>query len=822
MTLPASARSLFRPDGDGAPSTKRMIQRHRLLALLGTILVLGLGDLYHATNPDAVTSAAARLGIAGLFLGLFGVSYVSGRVRRQFPLWLRGVLYVLVAWFTAVAGANGFSGDYDMGFLLVYAILPGVVAMEAKRMRPVVWFLGIGFLLGTAGVVLGPASPPTGIAVLSSIAAVAAVEGIALQAHLSTEEELREREERLQGLANSLPGVVFQAYVRPDDTYESHFISEHADSLLGIPAEPEHFHERFAARIPDSHRDAFLASIDAAATEETPWRQEVPYEMPSGERRWLLCASTPQRRDEGTVFNGVILDITERKEAERALRDERNRFETLFESLPTPVVRCTVEDEGTLIADANGAFEKVFGVDVDTVEGQDANELLLSSDELPPEEQELASAIDYRVLETESMRAEVRRAAAGGLRDFQLQAAGRTPADGPPELYAIYTDITQKKQYERELEKLTTRLQLALEATDTGFWEWDLRSNQVFLDEACEQLLDYAPGTFPGHYAAFADRVHPEDLDAIEEAVEHAIESGERYQTDFRLQIPDGPRRWIQSRGIVEYDEDDEPQRIIGIQTDVTDRKRRAQELLAAKEEAEEANRLKSAFLANMSHEIRTPLTSIIGFAEAIGDEVDPTAEGTVPRFAGLIEESGRQLLDTLNAVLNLSKLEAGEMKLAAETVDLGTQAEEVAEQLRPQAEKAGVDLHMHTCEVPARADTGGLQVVLRNLISNAIKYTPAHGQVCVRTRWTDEAPVFEVEDTGIGMHPEQVPVLFEPFRQASEGTCREYEGTGLGLAVTKRMVNQMTGEIEVDTEKGAGTCFTVRLPPPKDVARSP
>ena len=420
------------------------------------------------------------------------------------------------------------------------------------------------------------------------------------------------------------------------------------------------------------------------------------------------------------------------------------------------------------------------------------------------------------------MRAEVRRAAAGGLRDFQLQAAGRTPADGPPELYAIYTDITQKKQYERELEKLTTRLQLALEATDTGFWEWDLQSNQVFLDDACEQLLDYAPGTFPGHYAAFADRVHPEDLDAIEAAVEHAIESGERYQTDFRLQIPDGPRRWIQSRGIVEYDENDEPHRIIGIQTDVTDRKRRAQELLAAKEEAEEANRLKSAFLANMSHEIRTPLTSIIGFAEAIGDEVDANAEGAVPRFAGLIEESGRQLLDTLNAVLNLSKLEAGEMKLAAETVDLGTQAEEVAEQLRPQAEEAGVDLRVHTCEAPARADTGGLQVVLRNLISNAIKYTPAHGQVCVRTRWTDEAPVFEVEDTGIGMDPEQVPVLFEPFRQASEGTCREYEGTGLGLAVTKRMVNQMTGEIEVDTEKGDGTRFTVRLSPPKDGARSP
>jgi PAS domain S-box-containing protein len=822
MTFLASARSLFRPSSDASSSTERMIQRHRLLALLGAILVLALGALYDATNANAVTSAWARLGVASLFLGLFGLSYVSEQVRRRFPSWMRGVLYLLVAWYTILAGSNGFAGDYDMGMLLVYAILPGIVAMGAERMRPVGWFMGIGFLMGTAGVGLGPTPLPKGIAVLSSLASVAIVEGIALQAHLSAQEELREREERLQGLANSLPGVVFQAYVRPDETYESHFVSEHAQSLLGIPSDPENFHERFTARIPDDHRDAFLNSIDAAAEASETWRQEVPYDSPSGERRWLLCASTPQRREGGIVFNGVILDITERKEAERALREERDRFETLFESLPTPVVRCTVEDEGTLIADANGAFEEVFGVDVENVEGQDANELLLASDQLPTEERELATAIDYRVLEQESMRAEVRRAAEGGTRDFQLQAAGRTPADGPPELYAIYTDITQKKQYERELEKLTTRLQLALEATDTGFWEWDLDTDQVFLDEACEQLLGYEPGTFPGHYDAFADRIHPEDLDAIEEKVQHTIESGERYQIDFRLQIPDGPQRWIQSRGIVEYDEDDAPQRMIGIQTDVTERKQRAQELLEAKEEAEEANQLKSAFLANMSHEIRTPLTAIIGFAEAIGEEVDADAEGAVPRFAEMIEESGRQLLDTLNAVLNLSKLEAGEMKLTKERVDLGTQAEEVAEQLRPHAEEADIDLHVQTSEVSAQADTGGLQVVLRNLISNAIKYTEANGQVHVRTRQVEGTPVFEVEDTGIGMDPEQVPILFEPFRQASEGTSREYEGTGLGLAVTKRMVDQMDGEIEVDTEEDVGTCFTVRLPEAPGVPSAP
>ena len=813
MQVLAPVLSLFRPPGDNlSSSTETAVQYHRLLSLLGAILVLALGALYDATNPAGPNPAWARLAVAGLFGGLFGLSYVAGGVRHHIAAWMRGVLYVLMGGVIVVAALNGFSGDYDMGVLLLYAILPGGVAIGTQRMAPVLWFLGVGFLLGAAGVLLGPAPLSKAATVLPSLATVAVAEGIAIQAYRATEGQLRECGERLHGLANSLSGVVFQAYFRPDGSYGSYFVSEHAESRLGLPSDPDDFYDGFVNQIPESHRDAFEDSIEAAVEAEEPWRQEVPFDPPSGERRWLLCASIPRRHDEELVFNGVILDITDRKDAERALRKERDRFETLFKSLPTPVMRCTVEAEGPLIADANSAFEDVFGVEAASVEGENANELLLPNGDLPGENREQATEIDRRLLENESLQTEVRRAAADGPRDFQLQAAGRTPADGPPEFYAIYTDITEKKRYERELEKLTTRLQLALEATNTGFWEWNLDTDAVFFDEACEHLFGYESGTFPGTYEAFLGHVHADDIDTVEKRTRRAIETGKPYQVDFRIQRPDGTQRWIQCRGIVKYD-DGSPQRLLGIQTDITERKQRAQELLRAKEEAENANQMKSAFLANMSHEIRTPLTSIIGFAEAIGDEVEADAEGPVPRFAGLIEESGRHLLDTLNAVLNLSKLEAGEAQLAPETVDLAVQVEELAQQFRPRADDAAVDLRVEANPVPAWANEGGLQVVLRNLVSNAIKYTEEGGQVQVRTRRDDEASVLEVEDTGIGMDPEQVPTLFEPFRQASEGTSREYEGTGLGLAVTKRVVNQMGGTIEVETEPGVGTCFTVRLP---------
>ncbi|MCS4162874.1 signal transduction histidine kinase, partial [Salinibacter ruber] len=290
----------------------------------------------------------------------------------------------------------------------------------------------------------------------------------------------------------------------------------------------------------------------------------------------------------------------------------------------------------------------------------------------------------------------------------------------------------------------------------------------------------------------------------------------------------------------------------VGIFRDITERKRRTEQLKEAKKqaelsklEAEEASRMKSAMLANMSHEIRTPLTGVIGFAEAIGEEMagedtegedtggeDAEEEGKVARFAGLIEDSGRRLLDTLDAVLNLSKLEAGKMSLKPGPVDLAGQARQVAREFEEEAWESGLTLGVETEAAWARADEGGLKIVLQNLLSNAIKYTE-EGGVTVRiyreensreapsqeTAKEPEAPteaaaaVLEVEDTGIGMDPAVAERLFEPFRQASEGMSREYEGTGIGLAVTKRATEEMGGSIEVDTQKGEGSRFTVRFP---------
>lgn len=232
----------------------------------------------------------------------------------------------------------------------------------------------------------------------------------------------------------------------------------------------------------------------------------------------------------------------------------------------------------------------------------------------------------------------------------------------------------------------------------------------------------------------------------------------------------------------------------------------------AAREKAEEMNRLKSAFLANMSHEIRTPLTSVIGFSELLRDMDLPAS---AHEFTGLILRGGRRLLNTLDSVLNLSQLEAGAVELSAEEIALRPFAKDLVESFQPQAREAGVELDVTVPPAPIRAsaDRAALSRVMSNLISNGVKFTREGGRVTVRLAREEKTFMLEVEDTGVGIDPEFVPDLFDAFKQESTGDARQFEGSGLGLAITKKLVDLMGGTIEAESVKGEGATFTVRLP---------
>ena len=692
-----------------------------------------------------------------------------------------------------------------------------------------------------------------------------------------TERELRRRgrEARLEAISRSMPGMAFEFRAGSGEDQSGgersvEFVGAAAEDLLGLSSGPEGIssgseerYDRFVGRIPTPSREAFVRSVEEAIGGRSRWRKEFPFDRPDGERIWLFGSAEPEVRGtpdgEEVVFRGIFIDITERKrreqdlkESRRKLRKEKRRVQSITENVSDGIYRSTAE-EG--IVYANQAFAEMFGY-------RDLGELRAAGPEAlyanPGRREEL---IEMENREGQLHQEEVRYRRKDGTTFIGLLNTQRVEGEDQEKTYfdGAVTNITERKRHEQKLRRRREDIEALYDATRSllragGRGEVHDRIHAVLrrvfdyglinkylgretiravqTDQSGDAgLLPLTAGSASGDSIVAqvlrdGETVVAEDLGGRESDIDYgALRSA--------AGVPVGERGVIIVGQAEETSFDCFNLRLIEVLADYTalvlGRLGHEEELIEAKQEAEEANQMKSAFLANMSHEIRTPLTSILGFAEAIEEEtegLEPPVEAGDLRplgtFAGLIQRGGRRLMETLTGILTLSELEAGEMELEVGPVDLGAQACRVAEELRPKAEEKGLALEaaeggIHggggAGERPwALADEGGVQIVLQNLLSNAIKYTE-EGEVVVRAYQDEEAAVLEVEDTGIGMEPEVAEGLFEPFRQASEGMSREYEGIGIGLTIMRKAIGQMDGSIEVTTEKGEGSRFTVRLP---------
>ncbi|NBB85474.1 MAG: PAS domain S-box protein [Bacteroidetes bacterium] len=380
------------------------------------------------------------------------------------------------------------------------------------------------------------------------------------------------------------------------------------------------------------------------------------------------------------------------------------------------------------------------------------------------------------------------------------------------QLAGALQDITERKEMEQALRQREDDLREAQRIARLGSWTWDLQTDAATWSAVIYDIFGLPPEA-EVTYETFISHVHPGDRARVRtfEAEIRGSEGSDDGEIDYRFVRPDGEVCFIRERSELIRAPDGTPLRVVGTAQDVTEETQRNAELMRAKEEAEQMNRLKSRFLANMSHEIRTPLTSIIGFAEILKEM---ELQGPVAECVDTIYGSSERLFTTLTSVLDLSQLEAGTLALRPEELVVqDVVADAVSAHDRPAAQQGiALDCILPPFDVQATLDRSACMRILSNIIGNAVKFTP-EGRVDVTLTATDGTLTIVVADTGIGIDEGFLPSLFDPFKQESNGDTRRYEGNGLGMAITKDLVDLMGGTIHVETQKGEGTSVTVRLP---------
>ena len=349
----------------------------------------------------------------------------------------------------------------------------------------------------------------------------------------------------------------------------------------------------------------------------------------------------------------------------------------------------------------------------------------------------------------------------------------------------------------------------------------DERLRFVLFNEAFYKLVGRPDDSLIG--LSDYDVVPPEQAAFFQEIDRKVLANGTPHESEEMLTSADGAEHWLFTRKSI-FEVAGGERYLVGVISDITERKRIEKDLVAAKVKAEDANRAKSLFLANMSHELRTPLNAVIGFSEIIKDELlGAINEHRYRDYAGDIHRSGKHLLQLINDILDMTKVEAGKYQLREDVCDVAKivgDAIALVQNLAIQNELTSAWTCRRTFRSCSRTNAASVRSLV-NFLSNAIKFTPKGGEVAVSARLEPDGTIaLAVVDTGIGMATDDIPQALSPFQQLEGSHGRKYEGTGLGLSLIKAMVDLHEGSLHLDSKLGAGTTVTARFPPRRTIYR--
>jgi len=638
-----------------------------------------------------------------------------------------------------------------------------------------------------------------------------------LQQRLQAEQNLHVSEERLRLALKAANQGLYDLNLQ---TGEAIVNSEYAIQLGYDPATFHETNAHWIERLHPEDRERVAATYQAYVAGDLPeYKVEFRQRTRQGEYRWILSLGQIVAWDgEGRPLRmlGTHTDITDRQQAEAErlqaehIRQELNLLETMLDTLLIGYWDADLVQGRQYISPS---FKRMFGYeDHELPNAPDTWKRLIFPEDLPHalagyerHVQSHGSVPYYNELRYHHKNGSTVWVICTG-QVIEWDAAGT-----PLRMLGCHIDITDRKQSEEHLRQLSARLDLAVKSAAIGIWDWDICQDNLLWDDRMYELYGLVPGEVANIYETWANHVHPDDRVAAEAAIQAAIRGEAEFDTEFRVLHPDGTTRFIKANAVVQRNDTGEAQRMIGINYDITARKRDEAQLQQSTTQLEASNRELEAFAYSVSHDLRAPLRAIDGFSKALLDDYgtafDPEGQDYFDRIRKNVARMGL-LIDDL---LSLSRVSRYEIHPAP--VNLTTLVHEIIDELRLADPERQVDVAI-ALNVTVVADATLMRVSLTNLIQNAWKFTSHHPTARIEFGVIDQAhqPIYFLRDDGAGFDMAYSKMLFGVFQRLHN--THEFPGTGIGLATVQRAIHRHGGQIWAEGAIEQGATFYFTIPP--------
>ncbi len=632
-----------------------------------------------------------------------------------------------------------------------------------------------------------------------------------------TENELRESEEKYRTIFENIQDVFYQTdlagivlEISPSIKYFSEFVR---DEIVGTPVHNLYYN-------PDD-RNVLLNKIIKNG-ELRDYELKLKTKIGTIKHVSINARLILDGDGKPNHIDGVIRDITERKQAKTKLIESEYLLRTIIEAEPECIK--IVDAEGQLLL-MNPAGLKIIEADsMEQVAGREVFGLIT------PEYRRAFIKMHKRVIAGESVQMEFQLMGLKGGSHWLETNAVPLQYHGKMVHLAHTRNITERKRAEEKLKNSEIFLKETQTIARLGTYILNIENDTWTSSDILDTIFGI-DSYYDKTTSAWISIIHPDWRQIMHDYfINEVIGNKCKFDKEYKIiRKNDNEERWIHGLGEIIFNEDNQPIKMIGVVQDITERKRIEEELILAKEKAEESDRLKSSFLSNMSHEIRTPMNGILGFAELLKE---PNLTGEEQQeYIGIIETSGTRMLNIINDIIDISKIESGSMKILISETNINEQIEYIHTFFKPEIDAKNMQLSfknsLPSTEAVIKSDREKIYAILTNLVKNAIKFThsgsiefgynlkPAKPNTTGTSGYLFEPFELEfyVKDTGIGIRQEQLEIVFERFRQGSESLTRSYEGAGLGLSISKTFVEMLGGKIWVESELGKGSVFYFTIP---------